>query len=182
MKRFYKIFSAIVFIVLVCSLYSCGSGNAEENKKKEITRSFIAAHKAFVRTHPAQEKLFMKFTDAINALDDNRTIVIDTKELDSLLTFAREVNAKRRQLVNENVAQDSAILYHDKANDLINATDSFYQKFPGLIQILQETGEDRYDRYVQLMSDPLTRMRTAQEKYQEASDEMTKKYGIKISN
>lgn len=182
MKHCYKIFPAVILIVSIFSLSSCNSGNPEENKKKEIIGSFISAHKAFVRTNPAQEKLFMKFTGVINALNENRTIAVDTKELDSLLMFAKEVNARRRQLVNENVVQDSAILYHDNANDLISTVDSFYQKFPALIQILQTTGEGRYEEYLKLMADPLRRMRNAQEKYQEASESMTRKYDIKITN
>lgn len=169
-------------IVSILSLSSCNSGEPKKDSRQAIISSFIAAHKAFVSTHPAQEKLFAKFTDVVNGLSEDRAIAIDTKELDSLLTLAKEANAKRKQLVNETVAQDSAILYHDKANELINRVDSFYQKFPALIQIFQATNENRYDEYLKLMADPLTRMRSAQEKYQEATDSMSKKYDIRVTN
>lgn len=181
MKHLYKIFPAVILIVSIFSLSSCNSGNPEENKRKEIIGSFITAHKAFVRTNPAQDNFFMKFSDAVNALNENRAAVIDTKELDSLLVFAKETNARRRQLVNETVVEDSTILFHSKANEFINTLDSFYQKIPALIQIFQATGEDRYDQYLLLMSDPMKRMKAAQEKYQEATDAMTQKYNIKIT-
>jgi hypothetical protein len=183
MKHSFKtLFAVSIILASMGSLSSCGSRNAEDDKRQAIIESFVVAHKAFVRTNPAQENFFSKFTAGIDALSENRNAVIDTKELDSLLAFAKEVNARRRQMVNEKVVQDSAILYHDKANELINTTDSFYQKIPGLIQILRTTGETRYDEYQKLMAEPLKQMRIAQEAYQHASEDMAKKYSIKVTN
>ena len=174
--------AAIILLALTGSfILSCNSADPEYVKRKDIAGSFVTAHKAFIATNPAQDSFFTKFTETINDLDENRTVAIDTKELERLLPLAKEANAKRKQLVNETVVEDSAILYHSKANELIDRVDSFYQRFPALIQLLQTTNEDRYNEYLKLMTDPLMRMRRAQEKYQEASDSMTRKYDIRIT-
>jgi hypothetical protein len=171
----------ILLVVTGFFIFSCNSTDPDYVKRKDIAGSFVTAHRAFVATNPAQDSFFTMFTTTVDNLKENRTAAIDTKELERLLPLAKEANAKRKQLVNETVAEDSTILYHNKANELINRVDSFYQKFPALIQLLQTTNEDRYDEYLKLMTDPLMRMRRAQEKYQEASDSMTRKYDIKIS-
>lgn len=183
MKKHVINFAGIILLVATgFFVLSCNSGKSENDSRQAIISSFIAAHKAFVSTNPPQDAFFARFTKTVGDLDDNRTIAIDTKALDSLLTLAKAANAKRRQLVNETVVQDSTILYHDKANELINRIDSFYQKFPELIQVLQTNSEDRYGQYLKLMTDPLAQMRRAQEKYQEASDSMTNKYSIRVTN
>jgi len=181
MKKYVINLAGIILIASAFIFFSCSSADAEYMKRKDIANSFVTAHRAFIATNPAQDSFFNKFTETIDGLKENHTAAIDTKELERLLPLAREANAKRKQLVNETVVEDSTILYHSKANELINRVDTFYQKFPALIQLLQTTNEDRYNEYLQLMTDPLMRMRRAQEKYQEASDSMTRKYDIKIT-
>jgi hypothetical protein len=163
---------------------SCKSGSGPVDERKKIVSSFLAAHSAFKNTNKAQDEFFTQYFKQLELIEWDSSAVANTPNLDSLLTSAREANDERKKLVNEEpAAQDSAILFHDRANALINIMDSTYRnEFAQAIKIMEVKSAGRYPQIQQLMATPIGKIRKAQSDYQLATESMTKKYQVVVAN
>ena len=181
-QRQYLLFA--LMSVSAITTISCKSGSGPGDEKKKIVSSFLAAHAAFSNTNKAQDEFFNRYFKEVELIEWDSSKLVNTQQLDSLLVEARQANERRKTLVNETkYVQDSAILFHDKANEFINILDSAYRnEFPQAIKILESRSADRYSRIQQLMYKPLDKIKKAQSYYQLATESMTQKYHVLQSN
>lgn len=177
---FQRYLLCVLIIVLATTIVSCGSGAGPVDEKKKIISSFLAAHTAFNKTNNAQQNFFAEYINQMEFIEWDSSATANTGKLDSLLISAKQANDERKKLVNEVAAvQDSTILFHDRANALINIMDSAYRnEFPQAIKIMGTKSAGRYSQIQQLMDTPIGKIKKAQSSYQLATDSMTKKYHI----
>jgi len=167
-------------IILIYVFLSVGCICCNEKKDKaEIITSYKTIRSAMIDADDVQDRFFVKATQLLGQIKDNKDAIVDTKGFEGLLDSARNANDNEIKIISSVKEPDSEIKYREKSLNFANLLSALYQKqFREFISILNSKSDGRFEKSQTILYGKLLEWKQSKENWKQANQEMRDKYNI----
>ena len=162
------------FLAIAC-FFCCN----EKKDTSEIIASYKTIRTALVDADDVQDSFFVKATQLLSQINDNKYATVDTKELKILLDSSITANDNETKIIYSVKEPDNKIKYREKSLTFVNLLNDLYQnQFKQFISILESKSGDRFEKSRAILYEKLLVWKQAKDDWKEANQEMRDKYSI----
>jgi hypothetical protein len=183
LERYKQFFMNRLFFLILVSFAvisnSCKSNNAKSKDPSEIAKSYGIIYSSFIITNETQNNFFGKATELLGVIKNDKSALVNTRELELSLDSAKSACETRVSILNAADEIDEEIKYKAKALDFAYKVASLYKnEFPLLIKILNSKSTNRFDESQKLLLDKMKEMQKVMYECHDAGEAFRQKYDI----